>query len=109
MLSLGPIDGEVTMVHLVDHDVLPGTPHVPVTLPPCRVGIIHIDNDSFLAIDGDSLGKDARRSHPVDHKLVGLALLVALGCSRPNGIGSQGHRQRIVVEHHTAFGIGRCK
>ena len=109
VLGLGTVDGEVTVVHLIDHDVLPGTQHMLVTLPPCGIGIVHIDHHALLSIDSHSLGKDTRRSHTVDHELVGLPFLVALGGSGPDGVTVQGHRQRVIVQHHLALGIGRSK
>ena len=54
------IDGEITMVHLVDDEVGRRLHNRPfVLLPSCGVGLLQVDDGSAHAIHTHSLGKDA--------------------------------------------------
>ena len=97
-------------MHLVDDDVsgalLPG---VHVLLPSLGVSVAQVDDDAPLPVDGDGLGKRARRRLAVDHERIFLALLVAAGRCRPDGVGQLAHLERIVVQHDEALSIAGGK
>ena len=109
MLGQRLIDGKVTMVHLINHDILRHAAHGLVTLPPFWVCVAHIDNDTLLAIHTHRFGKDTRREIFIDKELIGMSLAVAFSCSRPDAVGTQRHRQHLIVHHNIARGIGRRK
>ena len=109
MLRRWLVDREVTVVHLINNQVLWQAMLHSVTLPPLRVGVAQIHHHAFLAIHTHRLGKDARRCFSVDHKLIGLSLVVSLGRDGPDAVRTKSHGQAVLIEHHHATGIGRCK
>ena len=105
VLRLGTVDREVAVVHLVDYQVLIGTAHRLVALPPLRVGFLQVDDDTLLSVHGDGLGKDAGRCLTVDHKLIGLTLQVAghhglVDAAHIIDGGFPRHGHRVAVDHH---------
>ena len=107
ILGIGTGYREVTVMHLIDNDILSRTTHRGVALPPFRVAVAHIDDNGFLSIDSDSLCKDTRRRHAVDHKLVGFALLVAKGRNRPDTVVIELHVQAVIAKLDVTIGISR--
>ena len=100
-------DGEIAVVHLVDDEVLGRTTHWLIVLPPVRVAVAHIDDNSFLAIDSNSLGEYSRRGHTVDHEFIGLAFVVTKSRDRPYTIVIKLHVQAVVAKLNIAVGISR--
>ena len=66
MLRQWLIDREITMVHLIDHDILRQTAHRLIVCPSFRVTVAQINNHALFAIDAYRLGKDAWRSLSID-------------------------------------------
>ena len=58
--AAGLIDGEVTMVHLVDDQVLGSDVRPLVSAPALRVGINHIDDGAAMAVNAHCCGPDSR-------------------------------------------------
>ena len=101
MLRIGTGDGEVAVVHLVDDEVgRRSHRRTAVALPPFRVAVLHVDDDTFLAVHRHCLGKDARRGLTVNHELIGLALVVARGRDSPDAVGTERHRQAVGAQPH---------
>ena len=103
------VDREVTMVHLIDNNILRQTTHGLIVLPPFWISIVQINHHTFLTIDTHGLGKDARRSLSVDYKLIGLSLLITLGYDSPDTVAPQFHRQAVLSQYHHTTGIGGSK
>ena len=72
-------DGEIAVVHLIDHQVGRRLHHGPlVTLPPRGVRLSHIDDSTSLTIHADCLGEDTRTLALTDVEGIKLSHQVAL-------------------------------
>ena len=108
MLRVTTGNGEVAMVHLVNHQVGRRLHHRPlVTLPPRRVGVAQVDNHGLPTVHADGLGKDTRCLAAPRVESIILPFLVALHGGCPQTVARLGHLDFLLAHLHDTLGIVR--
>ena len=111
--------GEVAVVQLVDDLIDRRLAHrAAVTLPPCRIGSLHVDNSTAATVHAYCLGKHARCLAAPHVERIETPHEVALYLGRPDAVLVQRHPDRLqclaslallVDAHLDALGVLRCK
>ena len=119
ILGIGAVDGEVTMVHLVDHEVGGRLCHGMLILrPSLRIGLREVDDGASLAVHTHGFGEDTRALALSHVEGIELTHQVAFDGGLPLFVGDAFHldglscfaaKPFIIDTHDNLLCIVRCK